>query len=66
MLILTRKLNESICIGNNITVKIVEIDGGKIRIGITAPAEVSVDRMEVRQSKERSAAHAATAKAIGS
>jgi carbon storage regulator len=47
MLVLSRKLNESIIISDNIRVTIVEIEGSKVRLGITAPPEVRVDREEV-------------------
>src|SRR4051794_12359976 len=47
MLVLTRKLNESIIISDNIRVTIVAIDGNKVRLGITAPPDVRVDREEV-------------------
>jgi carbon storage regulator len=59
MLILTRKLNESIVIDGRITVKVVRIDGEVIKLGITAPADVPVHRQEVyeeiRQSNEAAA-----------
>lgn len=47
MLALTRKKNESIVIGDEIVVTIVEIRGDKVRIAIDAPKEVSVHRQEV-------------------
>ena len=47
MLVLTRKLGESIVIDNSIKVTITSIDRNKIRIGIEAPPEVRVDREEV-------------------
>jgi carbon storage regulator len=59
MLILSRKLNESIVIDGRITVKVVRIDGEVIKLGITAPADVPVHRQEVyeeiRQSNEAAA-----------
>jgi carbon storage regulator len=59
MLILSRKLNESIVIDGHITVKVVRIDGEVIKLGITAPADVPVHREEVykeiRQSNEAAA-----------
>jgi len=51
MLVLSRKLGEEIVINGNIRVRIVQIDGGKVRIGITAPDDVSVDRQEVHERK---------------
>ncbi len=47
MLVLTRKKNESIVIGENIVVIVVEIRGDKVRLAIDAPREVSVHRREV-------------------
>jgi len=47
MLILTRKTGESIHIGNNITITILESDNGQTKVGIDAPREVAVHRAEV-------------------
>jgi carbon storage regulator len=47
MLVLSRKKNESIIIDENIVVTIVEIRGGKVRLGIEAPKHVTVHRREV-------------------
>ena len=47
MLILTRKVGESIVIGNDIIVKVVETGKNSIRIGIDAPRQISVLRQEV-------------------
>jgi len=47
VLVLTRKLGESIVIGDNIRVTVVEIHGKQVRLGIEAPKEVSVHRGEV-------------------
>ena len=57
MLVLSRKINEVICIGDNIEVQVLQIKGGTVRLGITAPREISVVRSEitgreVRQSPE--------------
>ena len=46
MLVLTRKANEEIMIGDNIIVNVVKVSGGKIKFGITAPPEVSIKREE--------------------
>ena len=53
MLTLSRKKDQSIVIGDNITVMVCEIRGDKIRLGVEAPKEIQVDRYEVRQSKLR-------------
>ena len=47
MLVLSRKLNEEIVIGGEIRVRVLELRGGRVRLGISAPPEVSVDRAEV-------------------
>jgi carbon storage regulator len=47
MLVLSRKMNESIVIQDHIKVTVVEIRGDKVRLGIEAPREVPVHRMEV-------------------
>ncbi len=47
MLVLSRKLGERICIGDNICITVVDIDRGKIRLGIEAPREVPVFRQEL-------------------
>jgi carbon storage regulator len=52
MLVLTRKVGESIVIEGGITVTVISIDRGKIRLGITAPPEVRVDREEVYQRRQ--------------
>jgi carbon storage regulator len=47
MLVLTRKAGEGIVIGDNITIKIVELKGGGVRIGIDAPQDKKIYRQEV-------------------
>ena len=47
MLVLSRKVGESIVIGDNIVVSILEIRGDLIRVGIDAPKQVKVHRREV-------------------
>jgi carbon storage regulator len=50
MLVLSRNKNESIVIGNNIEITIVDICRKKVRLGINAPKEVSVHRREVYET----------------
>lgn len=47
MLVLTRKKNESIVIGDNIEISVIDISGDQVRIGIKAPKTVSIHRKEV-------------------
>ena len=47
MLVLSRKLNEEIRIGENIVVRVIGIKGNQVRLGIMAPAEVPVLREEL-------------------
>lgn len=64
MLVLTRKLGESIVIGNNVRVTVLEMQGKQIRLGIEAPPEVSVHRGEVYErieTENRAAAETAHA-----
>ncbi len=48
MLVLSRKLNEEIVIAGNIRVKILEINGSQVRLGVEAPAQVPILRQELR------------------
>jgi carbon storage regulator len=53
MLVLTRKTDERIRIGDDITITIVKIEPGKVRVGIEAPADVAVHRQEIYQAIQR-------------
>lgn len=50
MLVLSRKVGERILIGDNISVTVVRVSGGGVRLGIEAPAELPVVREELQQS----------------
>lgn len=56
MLILSRKVGESLLIGDQIEVKVTEISGDRIRIGITAPKEYKIMRKELCQTMESNVA----------
>lgn len=47
MLILTRKIGEAIAIDENITVRLLEIKGGQVKLGVEAPQNVAIHREEV-------------------
>jgi carbon storage regulator len=47
MLVLTRKIGESIQIGDDIEVKVVSVDGEQIKLGIEAPKNVDIHRQEI-------------------
>lgn len=49
MLILSRRTGESILIGDDVTITILSVKGKQVRIGITAPPDVSVHREEIYQ-----------------
>lgn len=51
MLILTRRVEETLLIGDDIRIVILGIKGQQIRIGIEAPKEMAVDREEIRERK---------------
>ena len=53
MLVLSRQRDESIMIGDNIVITIVDIRGDKVRLGINAPTEIPVHRQEVYEAIQR-------------
>ncbi len=53
MLVLSRQRDESIIIGDNIVITIVDIRGDKVRLGIDAPTEIPVHRREVYEAIQR-------------
>lgn len=51
MLVLSRNQGERICIGDNIELVVIDIRGGRVRLGFAAPKDVKIDRGEVRARK---------------
>ena len=50
MLVLSRKNGECIRIGQSIEVKVLEVSGGRVKLGFSAPAEVAIQRNEIREA----------------
>ena len=53
MLILTRRINEALVIGDNVTVTVLGVKGNQVRIGVDAPKDVSVHREELASTGAR-------------
>jgi len=51
-LVLTRRIGEVLCIGEDVKIKVLGVAGNKVRLGIEAPREVRIDREEIRESKD--------------
>lgn len=52
MLILSRKRDEKVIIGNDVVVTVISIEDGKVRLGFEAPAGLPIDREEIRFAKD--------------
>lgn len=50
MLVLSRKVGEKIMIGNDITISVLSLQANKVRLGIEAPKDISVNREEIYQA----------------
>lgn len=62
MLVLSRKNGESVLIGDNIEVMVVDIRGDKVRLAFTAPPEIQIHRQEVFEAIQREKANAVSDK----
>ena len=58
MLILTRRVGESLMIGDDVTITVLGVKGNQVRIGVKAPKEVAVHREEILNRIEKAAAAA--------
>jgi carbon storage regulator len=66
MLILTRRVGETVMIGNDVTVTVLGVKGNQVRVGVNAPRDVAVHREEIferikREEQGNGAAHATAA-----
>lgn len=62
MLVLTRKLNESIMVGDDVKITIVDVKGDQVKLGITAPRQIAVHREEVYREIQKENQQAALSK----
>jgi len=58
MLVLSRKIGERVCIGQNVLLTIVVLKNGQVRLGFETPEDVAIDREEIRQRLSQSIAKA--------
>jgi carbon storage regulator len=63
MLVLSRKRDEQIVIADNITITVIDIQGERVRLGIQAPIEIPIHRMEVYEAIQREKAKEASGSA---
>lgn len=60
MLILTRRIGETLMIGDEVTVTVLGVKGNQVRIGVTAPQDVSVHRQEVYEKIQKESSGVST------
>ncbi len=53
MLVLTRKIEEEIKIGDNIVIKVLDVEGSSVKIGIDAPRDIVILRMEILEQVQK-------------
>lgn len=66
MLVLSRHRDESIIIGDNIVITVVDVRGDKVRLGIDAPTDIPVHRQEVYEAIQRERQHGSAPQKNGS
>ena len=57
MLILTRRVGETVMIGDEVTVTVLRVKGNQVRLGVNAPKSISVQREEIFQAERRDHGH---------
>jgi carbon storage regulator len=57
MLILTRRVGETVMIGNDVTVTVLGVKGNQVRIGVNAPKDIAVHREEIYERIKREVEH---------
>ncbi len=60
MLILTRRIGETLMVGDEVTVTVLGVKGNQVRIGVTAPKDVSVHRQEVYEKIQKESGQSTT------
>lgn len=50
---MNRKKGQKVLVGEDVLIEVVEVVGGKVKLGFTAPDDVRIDRLEVREAIER-------------
>ncbi len=53
MLVINRKVGQEIVIGDNIVIRVVDVKNGNVRMGVTAPKEIRIDRQEIHELRRR-------------